>query len=33
MYEFDFIEFGIPDIVRSDFVRSYLTEKYTKGII
>ncbi len=32
MYEFDFIEFGIPDIVRSDFVRSYLTEKYTKGI-
>ena len=33
MYEFDFVEFGIPDIVRSDFVRSYLTEKYTKGII
>jgi phosphate starvation-inducible PhoH-like protein len=33
MYEFDFIEFGISDIVRSDFVRSYLTEKYTKGII
>ncbi len=32
MYEFDFVEFGIPDIVRSDFVRSYLTEKYTKGI-
>ena len=33
MYEFDFIEFGMSDIVRSDFVRSYLTEKYTKGII
>lgn len=33
MYEFNFIEFGISDIVRSDFVRSYLTEKYTKGII
>jgi len=32
MYEFDFVEFEIPDIVRSDFVRSYLTEKYTKGI-
>jgi len=32
MNEFDFIGFGIPDIVRSDFVRSYLTEKYTKGI-
>jgi phosphate starvation-inducible protein PhoH len=32
MNEFDFIGFGIPDIVRSDFVKSYLTEKYTKGI-
>ena len=32
MNEFDFIWFGIPDIVRSDFVKSYLTEKYTKGI-
>tara|TARA_R110002126_G_scaffold58020_2_gene153490 strand:- start:8646 stop:9320 length:675 start_codon:yes stop_codon:yes gene_type:complete len=33
MNEFDFIEFDISDIVRSNFVRSYLTEKYTKGII
>jgi phosphate starvation-inducible PhoH-like protein len=33
MNEFDFIEFGIEDIVRSDFVKSYLTEKYTKGIV
>jgi|TARA_R110000796_G_scaffold63245_2_gene146285 phosphate starvation-inducible protein PhoH len=33
MNEFDFIEFDISDIVRSNFVRSYLTEKYTKGIL
>ncbi|HAW03901.1 MAG TPA: hypothetical protein DCW83_04390 [Saprospirales bacterium] len=26
--EFDFIEFGIDDIVRSGFVKSYLTQKY-----
>ena len=32
MNEFYFIGFGIPYIVRSDFVKSYLTEKYTKGI-
>ena len=24
MYEFDFIEFGISDIVRSDFVKQYI---------
>lgn len=28
MAEFDFIEFGINDIVRSDFVKSYLVQKY-----
>lgn len=28
MEEFDFIEFGINDIVRSDFVKSYLIQKY-----
>jgi phosphate starvation-inducible PhoH-like protein len=28
MDRFDFIEFGIQDIVRSDFVKSYLIEKY-----
>ena len=28
MEEFDFIEFGINDIVRSDFVKSYLVQKY-----
>jgi phosphate starvation-inducible protein PhoH len=33
MNEFDFIEFDISDIVRSNFVKSYLTEKYTKGIV
>lgn len=32
MEEFDFIEFGIEDIVRSDFVKSYLTSKYKAGI-
>jgi phosphate starvation-inducible PhoH-like protein len=32
MDEFDFIEFGINDIVRSDFVKSYLVQKY-KGSI
>ena len=29
MNEFDFIEFGISDIVRSDFVRNYLTCKHS----
>jgi phosphate starvation-inducible PhoH-like protein len=28
MHEFDFIEFGISDIVRSDLVKSYLITKY-----
>lgn len=28
MHEFDFIEFGINDIVRSDLVKSYLITKY-----
>ena len=28
MAEFDVIEFGINDIVRSDFVKSYLVQKY-----
>lgn len=28
MNQFDFVEFGISDIVRSDFVKSYLIEKY-----
>jgi len=28
MNEFDFIEFGISDIVRSDFVKNYLTCKH-----
>jgi len=28
MDEFDFVEFGINDIVRSDFVKSYLVQKY-----
>jgi phosphate starvation-inducible PhoH-like protein len=32
MYDFDFIEFGINDIVRSDFVKNYLVEKYKEGI-
>jgi len=32
MEEFDFIEFGINDIVRSDFVKNYLIQKY-KGSI
>jgi len=32
MKEFDFIEFGINDIVRSDFVKNYLVEKYKEGI-
>ena len=29
MNEFDFIEFGIADIVRSDFVKNYLTCKHS----
>lgn len=32
MHEFDFIEFGIRDIVRSDLVKSYLVTKYTEGL-
>jgi phosphate starvation-inducible protein PhoH len=32
MDEFTFIEFGIPDIVRSDFVRNYLIEKYKDSL-
>jgi phosphate starvation-inducible protein PhoH len=31
MEEFDFVEFGITDIVRSNLVRSYLVAKYNKG--
>ena len=30
--DFDFIEFGINDIVRSDFVKSYLIQKYKEGV-
>lgn len=32
MDEFDFIEFGIGDIVRSNLVKSYLITKYTQGL-
>lgn len=32
MEEFDFIEFGISDIVRSDLVKSYLITKYKEGL-
>ena len=32
MNDFDFIEFGINDIVRSDFVKSYLIQKYKEGV-
>ena len=32
MNEFDFIEFGISDIVRSDFVKNYLIEKYKENL-
>lgn len=32
MDEFTFIEFGISDIVRSDFVRNYLIEKYKDNV-
>ena len=32
MDEFDFIEFGVSDIVRSDLVKSYLITKYKEGI-
>lgn len=32
MNEFTFIEFGISDIVRSDFVKNYLIEKYKDKI-
>lgn len=32
MNEFDFIEFGVADIVRSDLVKSYLITKYREGI-
>lgn len=32
MHEFDFIEFGIQDIVRSDLVKNYLVTKYKEGI-
>jgi phosphate starvation-inducible protein PhoH len=28
MQEFDFIEFGMEDIVRSEFVKNYLISKY-----
>jgi phosphate starvation-inducible PhoH-like protein len=28
MQSFDFVEFGVEDIVRSDFVKEYLTTKY-----
>ena len=31
MEEFDFIEFGLGDIVRSDLVKSYLVTKYKNG--
>jgi len=27
MQEFDFIEFGVDDIVRSDFVKKYIIAK------
>lgn len=32
MYEFDFVEFGIGDIVRSELVKSYLVTKYKEGV-
>ena len=32
MEEFNCVEFDIPDIVRSGFVRSYLIEKTKQGI-
>lgn len=32
MNEFDFIEFGVQDIVRSDFVKNYLIEKYKQNL-
>lgn len=32
MDEFDFVEFGVEDIVRSDFVKSYLVQKYKNCI-
>ena len=32
MNEFDFVEFGVADIVRSDLVKSYLVTKYKEGI-
>ena len=32
MDEFDFIDFEIKDIVRSDFVRNYITAKTTLGL-
>lgn len=32
MEEFDFIEFGISDIVRSNLVKSYLITKYKQGL-
>lgn len=32
MHEFDFIEFGIQDIVRSDLVKNYLVTKYKEGL-
>ena len=28
MNEFDFIEFGVQDIVRSEFVKNYIIAKY-----
>ena len=28
MNEFHFIEFGVEDIVRSEFVKSYITAKH-----
>jgi phosphate starvation-inducible PhoH-like protein len=32
MPSFDIIEFGIEDIVRSYFVKEYLTAKYELGV-
>jgi len=32
MDEFDFVEFGIGDIVRSNLVKSYLITKYKEGL-
>jgi len=31
MDQFDFVDFGIDDIVRSKFVKDYLIAKYKNG--